>query len=186
MDISSSEIESTSSASVDLPTSSDRDTDSKCTLSTSTASSSAESVIEATEECVHTKTSIGGVIVPEDVLQRLFNNCDLSLLDSRVLLLYYALKHSLTKVVFQDLLQLVNLHLPKDVKVFTSIYMLKKFFTSLNPLVTSKTLFYCSCCLKLLAPDQATCDGMYCTMSKVGRFSYIPIVPKLKAKFEGQ
>lgn len=183
MDVSSSEIESTSSASVDLPTSSDIDTDSTCTPTTSNStastSSSAESVVEATEECVYNH-----ITVPEDVLKPLYNNCDLSLLDSRVLLLYYALKHSLTKVAFQDLLQLVNLHLPKDVKVFTSIYMLKKFFTSLNPLVTSKTLFYCSCCLKLLS-SEASCDGMYCTMSKVGQFSYIPITPQLKAKFEG-
>ena len=42
----------------------------------------------------------------------LFEGSEMTILDSYLLLYQYALKHSLTKLAFQEMIELVNVHLP--------------------------------------------------------------------------
>jgi len=131
--------------------------------------------------------SIGtcSVSVSKKLLTPLFDSSNLTTFDSRLMLLQYSLKHSLTKVAFEDLLKLVNSHLPKGTDVCSSVYKLKQFFSSLNPLVIAEKFYYCEKCYRLTDAG-SLCDGLDCTGSDIGNFSYIPIAAQFENKLKGE
>jgi len=169
----------------------DIDSDSSDNYDGSSGSSSSNSASESDYDSsagTSSSESEGDQTEPSEVeklSEPLFENAELTLYDSRMLVLHYALKHGLTQAAFQDLLHLLNSHLPEHVNCFTSIYKLKKFFTTIHPSVVAVSKFYCSFCQKLLPSKDDTCNGLHCSSAKVAEFSYVPLTAQLLAKFSG-
>ena len=93
---------------------------------------------------------------PDDVehdgseLTPLYDGARISVIDSYILMLQYALKHSLTKKAFEELIKLISVHLPTDTNMSKSIYQLKNFFMQIFPEVVATPYQYCKVCHELL------------------------------------
>ena len=120
---------------------------------------------------------------PDDrFLKPLYDGAKLSVFESYSLLLQYSLRHSLTKLAFSDLLQLVGQHLPTG--SMASLYKVKKFFLELYGDITFKLCYCCSCCHSLLEDSETTCCNS-CDGAGVVEFLSIPISNQLKRRLEG-
>jgi len=67
--------------------------------------------------------------LPPFCKEPLYEGADLTILDSFILHYQFALRHSLTKQAFSELIELVSAHIPCSAKS-TSVYSLKQFFCS--------------------------------------------------------
>ncbi len=106
----------------------------------------------------------------------------MSIVDGYILVFQFALKHSLTKKTFEELLSLLAAHLPHGGVVRTSIYKLKKLFMDIFSDTTASTHYYCMGCggLRESSTDTACCEAEF------GDFTYLPIASQLKRKLEGK
>ena len=68
-----------------------------------------------------------------ELMQPLYQNAPLTAYHSNLLLLQYAIRHSLTNKTFTELLQLMSVHLPPGSKVSKSVHHLKNFFLEAYP-----------------------------------------------------
>ena len=122
---------------------------------------------------------------PFDMRERhLYDGAQINVLESYILMLQFALKHTLTKKVFEELLLLIIAHLPKEAKIPKSIYKLKQYFVALLPKVKITTHQYCKVCHELLSDSKANCAGN-CHPRKVGEFVYVPVGPQIERKLQG-
>ena len=88
----------------------------------------------------------------------LYKGADLSVLDSYILLYEYALRHSLTKQAFAELISLVSVHLPRSAHCATTFHMLKKYFIEHFNDTSSEAKKYCTHCHRLME-DVSSCPS---------------------------
>ena len=117
-------------------------------------------------------------------LTPLYDGARISVIDSYILMLQYALKHSLTKKAFEELIKLISVHLPTDTNMPKSIYQLKNFFMQIFPEVVATPYQYCKVCHELLTDMRKICSSG-CQSAKIGEFIYVPVGPQLKIKLQG-
>ena len=112
----------------------------------------------------------------------LYDGASLSVLDSYLLLLQYAIRHSLNKKAFSELLLLVGAHLPSTKMI--SSYKLNKLFTDLFDDIQGRTYYCCSTCHQSLQSVSSVCSNN--CESETTDFLIIPLGPQLKRRLEGE
>ena len=114
----------------------------------------------------------------------LYPGANLSVLDSCLLLLQFALRYGLTNKAFSQLIRLVEAHLPSSACCLKSVYKLKEFFVRNFPDVTTTKVYrYCSKCHQLLV-DRNPCGDPECD-ARVDEFLMIPLTEQLNRKLSG-
>ena len=117
----------------------------------------------------------------EDLSEPLYDGSPISVLDSYLLLLQYAIRHSLNKKAFAELLQIVGAHIPS--RNMISSYRLKKLFTDFFANIQGTTYYCCSDCHEPLDHVMSTCsngcDG------EAADFLIVPLETQLKKRLEG-
>ena len=111
----------------------------------------------------------------------LYDGAKLSTFDSYLLVMNYALRHSLTKQAVGDLLDLVDMHLPASSMV--SLYKLRKFFLNLFEDISFKRRHCCSICHSLLTGCDEPCPNRCCGTAM--EFLTVSVEAQLKRKFQG-
>ncbi|XP_029674029.1 uncharacterized protein LOC115242101 isoform X1 [Formica exsecta] len=102
-------------------------------------------------------------VLPEDNDQEripLYEQSNISKIESELLILNFAMRHSLTDVALEDLITLINCHLPYSVYHTKHIFM-KKYDTS----ASIRKCYYCPECyvrLKTLAADDRAKENFVC------------------------
>ena len=86
------------------------------------------------------QASVENDLNPE-LLNPVYSGASLSMLDSYLLLLQYALRHRLNKKAFSELLKLVGAHLPANTTI--SSYKLNKVFLNLLSDICGETHYCC-------------------------------------------
>ena len=114
----------------------------------------------------------------------LYPGSDVTILDSYILLYEYALRHSLTKEAFKELIQLVTVHMPSDAKSAKSVYLLQKFFEKHFNDTNGKCYYYCVKCHRAVDGEDAQC--LSGCAARVNKFLYVPVEPQLKQRLEGE
>ena len=105
-----------------------------------------------------------------------------TILDSYILLYEYALRHSLTKEAFKELLQLITIHMPLNAKSAKSAYLLQGFFEEHFNDTKGECFYNCSKCHRSIDEGALCPSGCNTTISK---FLYVPVEPQLKRRLEG-
>ena len=119
----------------------------------------------------------------ETLYQPLYEGANLSVLDSYLQLMQFSLRHSLTKQAFDDLLNVISLHLPTNPNM--SAYRLKKFFlTQYHDISFTKHHCCSSCNTNLDGNTTGACSKPGCKGSAIELLS-ISIAAQLKGKLEG-
>lgn len=106
---------------------------------------------------------------------------DLTLYAANVLLLKYALKHSLTTVAFKELLHLLSVFLPKNANIPKNAKQLKKYFMEIHSEQKPSMQDYCSHCLGLMEAGKSCHCG-----AKKSQFVTVPLGPQIKARLESK
>ena len=101
------------------------------------------------------------------------------MLDSYLLLYQFALRHGLTKLAFQELIDLVSVHLPS-----TRITKLQKFFVEHFRTVRPTSKKYCRKCHHLFEDSESACPNGNCD-GEISQFVYIPVGTQIKRMLEG-
>jgi hypothetical protein len=112
----------------------------------------------------------------------LYPESQVSVLDSYILLYEYALRHSLTKEAFKELIELVTVHMPSNAKSAKSVYLLQNFFEKHFNDTKGECHYYCTKCHRCVeegARCPSGCDA------RINKFLYVPIEPQLKRRLEG-
>ncbi|XP_070153698.1 uncharacterized protein [Polyergus mexicanus] len=87
----------------------------------------------------------------EEMRQPIYENCPLTQDESDLLIMSFIIRHGLTDLAFDDLLNLINCHLPITLN-FSRHLFLKKF----PKIANMKTIFYCPECFVELNFEQMT------------------------------
>ena len=111
----------------------------------------------------------------------LFDGAEITILDSYLILYQFALRHSLTKLGFQELIDLVSVHLPNT--RITTVYKLKKFFVEHFQTVQPTGKEYCRKCHHLFKDSEFVCVNG-CN-GEISQFVYVPIEAQIKRILEG-
>lgn len=114
----------------------------------------------------------------------LHDSVELTLYDSYLFAFQFSLKHSLTKVAFTELLQLISVHLPKTASYPASIHSIKRFFLECFPHANPEVHHYCTYCLAVL-PSDDMCTRVNCPGGDVAQFISVPLGPQLKNMMQG-
>lgn len=101
----------------------------------------------------------------------LYQNSDISCLQSHLLLFQYALKHHLPTRAFTDLLHLLKVHVPPTAQIPSSVYVLRQFFLRVFPESKGEIHAYCTECHRYLHEGQAICEIQDCA----GKAAYFVI-----------
>jgi hypothetical protein len=90
----------------------------------------------------------------------LFEDSQLTLSASSILVMQYKTKHNLTNDALEDLLQLLRLHCPTPNICYRSLYLFKKQFLEMKlPFVLH---YYCTLCSWTLTPNTMCCPNLAC------------------------
>ena len=104
---------------------------------------------------------------------------------SMLLVITYAITHTITGAQFSDLLVMLSLHCLTQPRHLKSIYALKKYFSSTqNPLIIHK---YCSFCFLLIDNGEQQCKNCLRNLEEQGStacFIEIPIIQQLRDLFQ--
>lgn len=91
-----------------------------------------------------------------------FPGCPLMVTTSSVFIPLFILKHKLSNIAAEDLLELLSAHFPQGHKAAKSLYLLKKNFgRRFQPLVRANPLL-CSLCEDLLSDNETSCPRLEC------------------------
>ena len=115
----------------------------------------------------------------------LYPGSQLSTFQSHLLVFQYAIRHSLTKKAFTELLQLLSVHLPPGAGIPKSVHSLKQVFVEAFPEAKAEQHLYCSCCQRLIPLGATSCVGDGCNHGSPAVFITLPIGPQLKRMMEG-
>lgn len=117
----------------------------------------------------------------------LYDNAELSVLDSHLLMYQYALRHCITTQAFTELIRLVETHMPRNSRAVSSLYKLRKFFEENFNDTKCQVYEYCSKCHRLI--DSEITGGVGCSSgceeATINKFIYVPVEAQLKKKLEG-
>lgn len=104
---------------------------------------------------------------------------------SMLLVITYAITHTITGAQFSDLLVMLSLHCLTQPRHLKSIYALKKYLSSThNPLIIHK---YCSFCFLLIDNGEQQCKNCLRNLEEQGStacFIDIPIIQQLRDLFQ--
>ena len=108
----------------------------------------------------------------------LYENSDVTVLESYLLAFQYSVKHKLSKIALSELLQLIKVHLPQPTPYPTSVYQMKAFFMELFP--------YCLAAL----PINGVCGTLNCPGTGQSQVNHsfslsLSLAPQLKRIMEG-
>lgn len=120
-----------------------------------------------------------------DGIFELYNNAPLTLNESMLCTLAFAVRHNLSGAAIADLLQLISIQLPKSNNMMKTLYFFKKYFSNLQAPV--KLHYYCSECYSQLADDKTKCVNAANHKSKkikVSFFLEIELEHQIKALFK--
>ncbi|XP_070168289.1 uncharacterized protein [Polyergus mexicanus] len=125
----------------------------------------------------------------EEMRQPIYENCPLTQDESDLLIMSFIIRHGLTDLAFDDLLNLINCHLPITLN-FSRHLFLKKFPKTAN----MKTIFYCPECFVELNFEQMThinctsCNTWYMRIDLVRGghyFVHLPLKDQLRNLLSG-
>ena len=91
-------------------------------------------------------------------------------------------RHSITYKAFEELIELLSVHLPLSTHT-TTVHKLKNFFGTHISNFESETYRYCNECHGLLQDSEPQCRNSCSGI--VSQFLHIPIAPQLKKRLEG-
>ena len=121
----------------------------------------------------------------DQAMQKLFSGSSLSLSTSHTLIGSFTSRHHLSMQAQEDLLHLMQLHLPSDNLLPSSLYMLRKVSESTNGSVEPTSHLYCprsytvlSDCPSTICPD--LCRSTYLDPESTPSFTTISIAEQLK------
>ena len=114
----------------------------------------------------------------------LYDDAEISVLESHLFCFQFSIRHSLTAKAFSELLQLLSVHLPSSSLAPKSIYRLKSFFIDLFPHASPTVYPYCVTCLSLLG-EEGFCLTEGCQGGAREEFISIALAPQLRRIFEG-
>lgn len=172
---------STSSASYSsLPSSSSSSSRSESTSLATTDGSEDQSSSSSDDETYKLRSLYKSLLESKTPL---YPGSDVTILDSYILLYEYALRHSLTKEAFKELIQLVTVHMPSNAKSAKSVYLLQKFFEKHFNDTKGKCYYYCMKCHRTLEDEGAQCPSG--CEARINKFLYVPIEAQLKRRLEG-
>ena len=112
----------------------------------------------------------------------LYTGAKLTVIESYVKIMKYALRHSLTKQALGDLLTLVDDHLPTCSIV--SLYRLRKLFLQLYEDISFTRHYCCVICHSPLESPSSSCRHR-CGADSTIEFLQIDIQPQLRRRFQG-
>lgn len=75
-----------------------------------------------------------------------YEGADVTILESHLLALQFAIRHCLSSKAFGELLHLLSCHLPLSARSQKSVHLLKQFFLEVLPQVDIDEQQYCRCC----------------------------------------
>ena len=101
-----------------------------------------------------------GNSIDEEFRTPLYEGADISLGISLMLLMSFAIEHSLTDSAVRDLLQVLNLHCPAPNVCITSLYFFKKYFSGFR--FPSRRHHYCSLCKTAVSEFEHVCPNSLC------------------------
>ena len=81
----------------------------------------------------------------------LFENSKISKEESQLLLFAFLFRHDLSQSALEDLIQLVNLHMPKNASIPSSKFLLKKSLNANYNIIQRH--YYCNTCNKYLGSE---------------------------------
>ena len=115
----------------------------------------------------------------------LYPGASLSTFHAHLLIMQFALKHSLTKAALTDLIGLLRCIVPPGNNLPTSFYVIKKYFEKRCPEVSKlRSVSYCGTCHHLLECTEPSCpNGCYCNVRH--DFLYVPLSPQLERMVKG-
>lgn len=174
-----SSSESTDSFDSELSTDSEDElssTGSSCDVSSSSYRSSRRSNVQTQPTLSVLNSGL------EEYETPLFEGSQVTVFDSYLLLYQFSLKHSLTKLAFQELIDLVNLHLPTA--RISTLYKLQKFFVEHFQLGKPISKLYCQQCHHLMKSGESTCPNECDTTTC--RFVSVPIKQQVKRILESK
>jgi len=116
--------------------------------------------------------------------QPIYDGSLLTKFDSQLLLLQYAIRHSLSKQAFSELIQLLKVHLPKLATLPSSVYALKRCFIEMFPELRTISHAYCSKCHRPLQLEELVCRAQHCS-GRANEFISTNIGLQIKRKLEG-
>lgn len=120
-------------------------------------------------------------VIVDDSHLPLFHGAPLSLGESILAILVFALRHKISGVCLADLLKLLSIHLPRPNHFLKTLYRFKKFFKNVGtPLVRH---FYCSTCMGILSSKNSRCTRCPESTSP-SYFLEIPILDQLRTLFK--
>ena len=120
----------------------------------------------------------------QETYAKLYDRADVTVYDSYLLVFQYATRHSLTKTAFNELLQLISVHLPTSAPFPKSVHRIQSFFQDLFPHTAPVVHEFCSFCLSPLSGDEI-CSTPNCRGIDKGQFTSLPLTPQLKKMMEG-
>ena len=140
------------------------------------------------EESEHSSPTRPSVLSTEP----LYEGSSLTVPTSSVLIMKYALRHSLTQEALADLLRLVKLHCPSPNQCPSSLYQFNKEFRDLHyPIVLHH---FCSACLHVVEVESSEMESKMCTnphcnselsaQNSVSSFIEVPVDCQLKTILE--
>ena len=112
----------------------------------------------------------------------LYDDAELSVLDSHLRMYQYALRHCITTQAFTELISLVETHMPRNSRGVSSLYKLRKFFEENFNDTKCHAYEYCSKCHRLIDSEitgEIGCSSG-CEGATVNKFIYVPVEEKLE------
>lgn len=154
----------------------------------SIANSDVDSIISGNEDAVY--DSDDGDDIPQNPRIALYPGCRITLEESRLLIISFALRFGLSEVAIEHLLKIINCHLPED--EYDSLYLFAKDIPA--PALVNVE-FLCSDCQRLVTfadgENNVHCEcGVLCnqkTLKKEGHFFLrLPLKDQILALFQNR
>lgn len=93
-----------------------------------------------------------------DITTPLYPNSAITLFQSLILLLLYAIRNALSAKGITELLHLFKVHLPPGTKLPSTVHTLRQYFIRAYPECKGDVHTYCSICHRILPAGEVACD----------------------------
>lgn len=120
----------------------------------------------------------------EENKQKMYNGCPLTLDESAVLLLQFAICHSITGKALLDLISLIKAHLPVDCLYFTYINQMKNILSKCSDIPLEITNF-CDKCMHSLK-EMNFCQSCKVQANETSQFIKLSIGDQIKTFFQDE
>lgn len=110
----------------------------------------------------------------------LYNGAEITVQQSMLLILAVQLNHNVTQSCIADIIELINLHCPRNDIQRNSLYKFNKFFNAGETGITK--YFYCTICTRALETSLDICPT--CTRKKPSYFVRLPLQSQLYEMYQ--